>query len=168
MTNAPAIVTKIFQDFDAFTEDVEYADLRFTITRLETPLWERTSISLPGGMHIQVASEGCGDITQGCTPGHGYIIVVLKGHHFVANGVQMPPGDLRLLTAWTDLMCPYRGDEEIRAIPDPTLSEIEKLPIRPRVKTAPFIDRFNIQQDVVPGRDRGAAAKTARVQEEDK
>ncbi|MHC4499363.1 MAG: hypothetical protein ACYS21_09660 [Planctomycetota bacterium] len=48
---------------------------------------------------------------------------------------------LRKLIARVDTNCPYRGEEDIRAIPDPTFAGIEHLPIRPRVKTAPIIER---------------------------
>ena len=73
-----------------------------------------------------------------------------SGRH---HGVRMNPRDLRMLTAWVDCMCPYRGDEDIRTLPDPDFAGIENLPIRPRVRTAPHIDRFNLPQDRVPGRD---------------
>ena len=79
------------------------------------------------------------------------------------NGVKMDKRDLRLLGAWVDLTCPYRGHVEIRALPDPDFAGIEKLPIRPRVKTAPVIDRFNIKQDIVPGRDARPAPETAKA-----
>ena len=42
---------------------------------------------------------------------------------------------------------PYLGEEEIRAMGDPDFKFIETLKLRPRVKTAPEIDRFNIRQD---------------------
>jgi hypothetical protein len=38
-------------------------------------------------------------------------------------------------------MCPYRGDEEIRAIPDPEFQGVDWLAIRPRIQTAPRIVR---------------------------
>jgi hypothetical protein len=60
---------------------------------------------------------------------------------------KMPADDLRVIAAWVDLVTPYRGAEEIREIPDPDFEGIEDLPIRPRVRTAPVIDRFNVQQD---------------------
>lgn len=47
---------------------------------------------------------------------------------------------LRLI-AWVDACCPYNGEEEIRAMEDPNFAGIEKLTIRPRVKTAPVIAR---------------------------
>ena len=59
-------------------------------------------------------------------------------------GVKMPEAERRVLAAWVDLTAPYRGDEEIRALPDPDFPGIGDLPIRPRVRTAPVIDRFNL------------------------
>ncbi|MFA6543891.1 MAG: hypothetical protein WCS99_05675 [Limisphaerales bacterium] len=56
-------------------------------------------------------------------------------------GVKLPPADLQTLIGWVDANCPYRGDEEMRAIPDPLFSGIEKLPVRPRTQTAPVISR---------------------------
>ncbi|MCX6879130.1 MAG: hypothetical protein NTW21_35790, partial [Verrucomicrobia bacterium] len=47
---------------------------------------------------------------------------------------------LRLI-AWVDACCPYNGEEEIRAMEDPNFPGIDKLTIRPRVKTAPVIAR---------------------------
>lgn len=48
---------------------------------------------------------------------------------------------LRRLIAWVDACCPFRGEPEIRALDDPDFPGIEKLPIRPRVRTAPRIQR---------------------------
>ena len=38
-------------------------------------------------------------------------------------------------------MCPYRGDEEVREIPDPVFQGVEWLSIRPKIKNAPTIVR---------------------------
>jgi len=57
------------------------------------------------------------------------------------NDVKADPLSLRKLIAWVDTNCPYRGDEDIRAIPDPDFPGIEQLPIRPRVATAPVVQR---------------------------
>jgi hypothetical protein len=43
--------------------------------------------------------------------------------------------------AWVDANCPYLGEEELRLLDDPAFPGIEQLPIRPRVKTAPFVER---------------------------
>jgi hypothetical protein len=83
-------------------------------------------------------------------------------NHYAPGGhraeVKMPDADRRVLAAWVDLTAPYRGAEEIRELPDPDFPGIEDLPIRPRVRTAPDIDRFNLPQDgAVPEPQRDAA-----------
>jgi len=55
--------------------------------------------------------------------------------------VKVDAVSLLRLIAWVDACCPYNGEEEIRAIEDPDFPGIEKLTIRPRVKTAPVIAR---------------------------
>ena len=57
------------------------------------------------------------------------------------NKVKVDPLSLRRLIAWVDACCPYRGEEEVRALDDPEFPGIEKLPIRPLVRTAPRIQR---------------------------
>jgi len=57
------------------------------------------------------------------------------------NKVKVDPISLRRLIAWVDTMCPYRGDEEVRQIPDPVFQGVDWLSIRPRIKTAPRIVR---------------------------
>lgn len=59
----------------------------------------------------------------------------------------MSADELRLLAAWVDMAAPYRNEEDVRAIPDPEFAGIEQLPVRPRVRTAPVVDRFNLPQD---------------------
>jgi len=61
-----------------------------------------------------------------------------SGKHYKAK---VDPTSLRRLIAWVDANCPYVGEEELRAMDDPQFPGIEQLPIRPRVKTAPVIDR---------------------------
>jgi hypothetical protein len=38
-------------------------------------------------------------------------------------------------------MCPYIGDDEIRAMPDPEFPGVDWLAVRPRLETAPRIAR---------------------------
>ena len=59
-----------------------------------------------------------------------------KHHHVKVDEVSR----LRLI-AWVDACCPYNGEEEIRAMEDPNFPGIEKLSIRPRVKSAPVVAR---------------------------
>ncbi len=66
------------------------------------------------------------------------IDIAMGGKH---NDVKVDPLSLRKLIAWVDTNCPYRGEEDIRAIPDPDFAGIDQLPIRPRVATAPTIHR---------------------------
>ena len=61
-----------------------------------------------------------------------------SGEHYQ---VKVDPRSLRRLIAWVDANCPYVGEEELRAMDDPEFPGIERLPIRPRMKTAPIIDR---------------------------
>ncbi len=49
--------------------------------------------------------------------------------------------NLRRLKVWVDAMCPYRGEEEVRAIPDPEFQGVDWLAVRPRIATAPRIVR---------------------------
>ena len=60
------------------------------------------------------------------------------GTHY---GVTVDPLSLRRLMAWVDCNCPYLGDEELRQQPDPEFAGVDELPIRPRVRTAPLIER---------------------------
>lgn len=66
------------------------------------------------------------------------IEIASSGRH---NNVKVDPISLRRLIAWVDAVCPYRGEEEIRALDDPDFPGIDKLPIRPRVKSAPKVLR---------------------------
>jgi hypothetical protein len=61
-----------------------------------------------------------------------------SGEHY---DVRVDELSLRRLIAWVDTMCPYRGDEEVRAIPDPNFPGIDWLSVRPRIRTAPRIVR---------------------------
>jgi len=66
------------------------------------------------------------------------IELAASGKHY---DVKVDPVALHRLIAWVDACCPYRGEEEIRALGDPNFPGIERLPIRPRVATAPVIER---------------------------
>jgi hypothetical protein len=45
------------------------------------------------------------------------------------------------LIGWIDAMCPYLGDEEVRAMDDPVFQGVDWLAIRPRIHSAPTIVR---------------------------
>ena len=69
---------------------------------------------------------------------------------WVSNGkhhdVRVDDVSLQRLICWVDTMCPYRGDEEVRQEPDPEFQGVEWLAVRPRVQTAPVVNRFKIPQ----------------------
>ncbi|MBT7068261.1 MAG: hypothetical protein HN919_18335, partial [Verrucomicrobia bacterium] len=57
---------------------------------------------------------------------------------------EMDADSLRRLIGWVDANGPYLGESEIRAMPDPVGIDV---PVKPRLRTAPKINRFNIRQD---------------------
>jgi hypothetical protein len=57
------------------------------------------------------------------------------------HDVRVDDLSLRRLIAWVDAICPYMSEKEIRALGDPEFPGIERLPIRPRVSSAPRIQR---------------------------
>ncbi|MBD3175632.1 MAG: hypothetical protein GF320_10660 [Armatimonadia bacterium] len=61
-----------------------------------------------------------------------------SGEH---HGVRVDDESLRRLILWVDTMGPYRGEDEVRAMPDPDFQGIDWLAIRPRIATAPRIAR---------------------------
>ena len=66
------------------------------------------------------------------------IDIASSGKH---HGVKVDPISLRRLILWVDAMCPYRGTEEVRAIPDPHFQGIDWLAVRPQIADAPRIVR---------------------------
>ena len=68
----------------------------------------------------------------------------MSGEH---NKVKVDAASLRRLIAWVDANGPFIGDEEIRQIPDPPFKTPEAIGVRPRLSTAPNINRFNVRQD---------------------
>jgi hypothetical protein len=89
------------------------------------------------------------------SPRSRLIDIAMSGKHY---DVKIGGEELQKLIAWVDCNAPYRGEEEIRAIPDvpPRIYSNDggEPPILPKTATAPVIDRFNVAQDVVPGRDQ--------------
>jgi hypothetical protein len=61
-----------------------------------------------------------------------------SGEH---HDVKVDEVSRRRLIAWVDAMGPYRGDEEVREIADPTFQGIDWLSMRPQIKNAPVVVR---------------------------
>ena len=66
------------------------------------------------------------------------IDLVASGKH---HEVRVDPVNLQRLILWVDTMCPYRGEEVTREIPDPEFQCVDWLAVRPRIKTAPLVFR---------------------------
>jgi hypothetical protein len=75
---------------------------------------------------------------QYLSPASRLVELAASGKH---HGVKADPLGLRRLIAWVDACCPFLGEEELRALGDPSFPGIERLPIRPRVATAPVVER---------------------------
>ena len=68
-----------------------------------------------------------------------------SGEH---HGVKVEGEARERLLAWIDCNGPYLGEEEIRQMYDPESVAVSTIPpIRPRIATAPRINRFDIRQD---------------------
>jgi hypothetical protein len=57
------------------------------------------------------------------------------------HDVRADPLSLHRLIAWVDSCGVYHSEEELRALGDPDFPGIDRLPIRPRVATAPVVER---------------------------
>jgi hypothetical protein len=74
------------------------------------------------------------------------IALAAGGKH---NDVKVQGEDLLRLIAWVDCNCVYRGEEEVREIPDPDAELFAKQgwTVPPRTRTAPIIDRLQAITD---------------------
>ena len=70
------------------------------------------------------------------------------------NGVKVEGEDLLRLIAWVDCNCVYRGDEEVRQIPDPPPAVASRFPVPVKTCTAPRISRLQPVTDVIAGRQQ--------------
>ncbi len=88
-----------------------------------------------------------------------------SGKHY---GVKVSPLEEQRLIAWVDGLCPYFGEEEVRAMPDITQqgwdrrgSSVAGLSYLPRMRTAPLVNRaflqddFSVQEDRLPRDENG-------------
>ena len=66
------------------------------------------------------------------------VAIASSGKH---HGLKVDAESLRRLILWVDTMCPYRGSEEIRRLPDPEFQGVDWLAVRPRIRTAPRVRR---------------------------
>jgi hypothetical protein len=68
------------------------------------------------------------------------------------HNVKVEGEDLLRLIAWVDCNCVYRGEEEVRQIPDPDLASglWVSWTVPPKTRTAPLIDRLQPVNDPPP------------------
>ncbi|MFO8014305.1 MAG: LamG-like jellyroll fold domain-containing protein [Phycisphaerae bacterium] len=64
--------------------------------------------------------------------------IASSGKH---HGVKVDAESRRRLILWVDTMCPYRGSEEVRRLPDPEFQGMDWLAVRPRIRNAPRLSR---------------------------
>lgn len=83
------------------------------------------------------------------------IELATSGKHY---DVKLDEISLLKLMAWIDLLCPYRGEPEIRAMPDPDPAPFvaERWPIMPRMHSAPIVKREYVQDEFSSQEDREA------------
>jgi len=67
------------------------------------------------------------------------IELATSGKH---HGVKVDGEDLQRLIAWVDCNCVYRGDEDVRQIPDPPQEIASRFPVPVKTRTAPEIARL--------------------------
>jgi hypothetical protein len=81
------------------------------------------------------------------------IELVMSGKHY---DVKLDSLSLDKLIAWIDLLCPYRGELEIRTMPDPDPAPFiaQRWPILPRMNSAPIVKREYLQDDYSCQEDR--------------
>ncbi len=84
----------VFQDFEAFAQSVQDAELRCMLPRLQQRYWMIQQLTA-GSIHLQYSSEGSGNIAEGSTRSDGCVIFCQRsGSSGRANGVQLAPGSL--------------------------------------------------------------------------
>ena len=83
-----------FREYEAFIDSVRDAQVRFTLPKLEQPLWQIRHTFLDG-LHLQHAYEGGGNIAEGGVDPRGCLIFVpFSGVDVRANGGVMSRGDV--------------------------------------------------------------------------
>jgi hypothetical protein len=110
------------------------------------PLPKGPGVGIAGCMHVDALGNGPAPPMTMLSYASPLIRMVTDGKH---HGVKIAGEDLLRLIAWVDCNCVYRGDEEVRQLPDPP---DPGLPVRPRIRTAPVIVRLSPVSDPLPGR----------------
>ena len=91
MSESNSLVSAEFDDFDAFAEAVEDADFTFRCSSLDVERWTVDGVYLPGGVHVQMVSEGSGNIADGVNPASGGNIMMHRDGFMRVNGEALLP-----------------------------------------------------------------------------
>ena len=100
MSVGSALFSAEFSDLDAYVASLTGADLRYTMTRPDVPLWKIDRVVLPGGLVVQSMWGGCGSILESGTPDFSVNLFLHREGYFhalgqeldLATAVLMPPG----------------------------------------------------------------------------
>jgi hypothetical protein len=65
--------SQVFRDFDAFASSVRDVDHVMLLQNVERPRWSIRHVNL-AGIHVQLGSEGSGNITEGRSRSDGYVL----------------------------------------------------------------------------------------------
>ncbi len=116
-----------FDDFDAFADAIGDADMRLTLSSLEQANWSIAQLELPGSLHIQVASEGSGDVAEGAIHQDGFALFMMKScEQSRVNGQGFGSGSLLVMPPGLEfhLQIPYAHEWLSVYIPETALSRI--------------------------------------------
>lgn len=104
---------QVFQDFDAFASSVRDVDHVMLLQNLKRPAWSIRQVNL-AGVHLQLGSEGSGNITEGRSRSDGYVLFMPLKHVGAhrANGTALDENSFAILEPGCDLCvrCPIEHD----------------------------------------------------------
>ena len=86
-----------FEDFDAYAESLQDAEVRITLPKLHKAEWSIGNVVLPNGMHLQSGMEGSGSIAQCENASEGCNLFLNGNNAYLLNGVHMPMDSAFLL-----------------------------------------------------------------------
>lgn len=159
-----------FREFEAYIASVRDAEVRFTLPKLEEPIWQIRHTFLDG-LHLQYAYEGGGNIAEGGVDPSGCLVFVpLSQIEVRANGGVMNRGDVFIGAPRSDfrLSCEEPHEWFSLFVPSEFLSEgsDQSLPGLPKNASAtmlhagqPLVDKL---RDRASGLNR-SSAEDARV-----
>ena len=105
--------TRVFSDFDDFSESVGDADMSMMMHSLNNPIWRLSQVDLPG-MHVQLGSLGSGNIVEGKSLDAGHLIYLpLSGFNaHTANGIAFQRNSFLVLKPGTEFdLCIKEGHD---------------------------------------------------------